>query len=262
MKKLNRLITLIKRLRHPVGGCPWDRKQNPDSIKEYLIEEAYELKSAIDQGSATGQREEAGDLLLQILLLARMHQERGHFDFGDIVDTLTEKLVSRHPHIFQNAHCADASEVRAQWEQIKKQEKNKNSILSRYPADMPALLVAKRIGEQAASIGFDWETPRRALGKVREEIREVEEALARQDTLSLGEEIGDLLFAVVNVARLLDINPESALSRANDKFRKRFSHIEKDVLCHPDRTYTLEDLENLWREAKGASGPGRKPDRE
>lgn len=253
MKNFNELIKIIKKLRNPISGCPWDKKQTPDTIKEYIIEEAYELKAAIDQKSIIAQKEEAGDLLLQIILLARMHQEENNFTIEKIIEQLINKLIKRHPHVFGDKNCSDEFQVQALWEKIKKTEKNKDSIISNYPHDMPALMVAKRIGEQASSIGFDWKKADKALLKVEEEIEELKKTIKTASIQKQQEEIGDLLFAVVNVARLLKINPEDALKSANEKFKRRFKHIEDTLVKNQDKKYTLDQLEALWTEAKKAN---------
>jgi len=252
MKEFTRLVRIMKKLRHPRRGCPWDLKQTPASLKEYILEEAHELIEAIDGGDAAEVREEMGDLLLQIVFLARMAEEKGQFSIGDVAAGIGEKLVRRHPHIFGDVRVADADEVKANWEQIKIAEKNKRSVISDYPASMPSLLLANRIASQAAGIGFDWDDAAKALDKVSEEVAELRVEMAGNRLHEAEEEVGDLLFAVANVARLLKINPEFALSRANRKFTRRFRFIETE-LRKKGRTLaaaSLEEMEELWQRAK------------
>jgi ATP diphosphatase len=247
---MNNLINLIKKLRNPVNGCPWDRKQTVDSIKGYIIEEAYELKEAIDKKSPISQQEEAGDLLLQIILLSRMNEEEGHFSFNDVVNTIINKIITRHPHIFGDKMCLNEEDVKIQWEQIKKKKKVNRSIISDYPREMPALLTAKRIGEQAASIGFDWDSPEASLAKVFEEISELKHELNQPASDKIEEELGDLLLAVANVSRKLNINPENALIKANHKFTKRFRIMEQYLEQEPHDSFTINELEAFWNRAK------------
>ena len=252
MKEFTRLVRIMKKLRHPRRGCPWDLKQTPASLKEYILEEAHELIEAIDGGDAAEVREEMGDLLLQIVFLARIAEEKGQFSIGDVAAGIGEKLVRRHPHIFGDVKVADADEVKANWEQIKIAEKNKRSVISDYPASMPSLLLANRIASQAAGVGFDWDDAAKALDKVSEEIAELRAEIAGNRRHEAEDEIGDLLFAVANVARLLTINPEFALSRANRKFTRRFRFIETELRKQGKDVAraTLQEMEELWQLAK------------
>lgn len=242
----------MKRLRNPINGCPWDRKQTGHSLKEYILEEAHELVEAIEMDSPEKQKEEMGDLLLQIVFLSRINQEQGHFDVSDVIDTISSKLIRRHPHIFGDTTVQSAEEVKQNWEKIKKKEKNKQSILSDYPAQMPALSHAKRVAEQASSVGFDWNDPMRALDKVEEEIEELKKEIRAGDKQKAMEEIGDILFAVANVSRLAHINPEFALKQTNQKFVRRFRYIERRLKEQDkDIVHTgLDEMEALWQEAK------------
>jgi MazG family protein len=265
MKEFKRLIGIMKKLRDPSDGCPWDLRQTETSLREYIIEEAYELVEAIDQSSPEHQLEELGDLLLQIVFLSRINQEKSNFDIRDVISRINRKLISRHPHIFSNIRVNSASEVKNNWEKIKKQEKKRSSIISDYPKTMPALMAAKRIAEQAASVGFDWqnESPGRtaalqALEKAEEEIRELKSAIISEtrrpqsSQQQINEETGDLLFAVANVARILDISPEFALKEANQKFKKRFRYIESRLKAEGKdiQKTSLEEMEILWQESK------------
>ncbi|MCP4220528.1 MAG: nucleoside triphosphate pyrophosphohydrolase [bacterium] len=252
MKEFNKLIKIMKRLRNPVNGCPWDRKQSGDSLKEYILEEAHELVEAIDTGSSEKQKEELGDLLLQIVFLSRINQESGFFSLRDVLDTINRKLIRRHPHIFGDTTVQSADDVKRNWEKIKKKEKKADSILSDYPSHMPALSNAKRIAEQASSVGFDWDDPLKALDKVEEEIEELKVEIPIGNKETIEEEIGDILFAVANVSRLAHINPEFALQKANRKFTRRFRFIEEQLKKqNKDISETgLDEMEDLWNEAK------------
>lgn len=252
MKEFNKLIKILKKLRSPINGCPWDRKQTVHTIKEYVLEEAYELVEAVELESPEKQKEELGDLLLQVAFLSQLNGEKNFFSIRDVLDTINRKLIRRHPHIFGDAVVHTAEEVRQNWEKIKKKEKKKKSILSDYPAQMPALAHAKRIAEQASSVGFDWNDPLKALVKVEEEIEELKAEIRAGDDEKAAEEIGDILFAVANVARLAKVNPEFALKSTNKKFVKRFRYIEerlkeqgKDI-----EKSSLEEMDELWEESK------------
>jgi MazG family protein len=257
MKEFSRLVRIMKKLRHRSRGCPWDLKQTPASLKEYVLEEAHELIEAIDSGEAAAVREELGDLLLQIVFLARMAEEEGRFTMGEVCDVISEKLVRRHPHIFASARVADADEVKANWEKIKIAEKNKQSVISDYPSSMPALLLANRIASQAAGVGFDWDDAGKALEKVSEEIAELRDEIAQGRRHEAEGEVGDLLFAVANVARLLKVNPEFALARTNREFTRRFRFIEAELKKQGKEIAgaTLEEMEKLWQRAKTSSEP-------
>jgi len=258
MESFNKLVKILKRLRNPSSGCPWDRKQTPNSLKEYVLEEAYELVEAIELASVDKQKEELGDLLLQIVFLSQLHREKGHFTIKDVIDTLNRKLIRRHPHIFGDVTVRTAEEVRRNWEKIKKTDNKKPSILSDYPARMPALAHAKRIAEQASSVGFDWDDPLKALAKVEEEIEELKKELGAGSADNAGnherveEEIGDILFAAANVARLAKVNPEFALKNTNRKFVTRFRYIEEQ-LKRQDKDINqtgLDEMEALWQQSK------------
>ncbi|MCK4760600.1 MAG: nucleoside triphosphate pyrophosphohydrolase [Candidatus Aminicenantes bacterium] len=256
MKEFNNLIKIMKQLRNPVKGCPWDRKQTPGSLKEYVLEEAYELVEAIEKKSPPQQKEELGDLLLQIVFLSRIHQEKNNFDIRDVIETISKKLINRHPHIFGTATVSSAEEVKQNWEKIKKSEKKRDSILSDYPDAMPALSTAKRLGEQASSVGFDWDNPPAALEKIEEEVEELKQELAKGSREKISEEVGDILFATANVARLAGVNPEFALRSANKKFSQRFRYIE-ERLKEQGRDIEkagLDEMEELWQQAKSEKG--------
>jgi len=252
MKEFSELVRIMKKLRHPARGCPWDREQTPQTLKEYVLEEAHELIEAIDSGQAAAIREELGDLLLQIVFLAQLAEEEEQFSIRDVITGLSEKLVRRHPHIFADVKVNGAAEVKANWEQIKIAEKNKQSVISDYPPAMPALLLAKRIAAQASGVGFDWSDAGKAFAKVDEEMEELRAEINRGRLVEAENEIGDLLFAVANVARLLKINPEFALARTNKKFTGRFRFIETELKKQGRdiRQMTLAELDALWDQAK------------
>ncbi len=266
MKEFGRLVRLMKRLRSPINGCPWDRKQTPESLSTHIIEEANELSQAIRSGSVRSQLEELGDLLLQVVFLSQIHQERGNFSLRDVILHLRSKLIRRHPHIFSNETASSAEEVKQVWERVKQNEAHHDSVISDYPVSMPALSIACRVGEQAASVGFDWtrlagisNTPDPgatasliALEKLEEEAGELRTAIGSGDRDSVTEELGDLLFSLANVARLLNIDAEAALHEANGKFKNRFRFIEsrlKSAGKSPSEV-SLDEMEALWQEAK------------
>lgn len=252
MKDFNKLLKIMKRLRNPINGCPWDRKQTPHSLREYILEEAHELVEAIDMDSSLKQKEELGDLLLQIVFLSQIHRENGRFSIKEVIRTINQKLIQRHPHIFGDITVNSADEVKQNWEKIKKKEKERKSIISDYSAQMPALSHAKRVAEQASSVGFDWENPLGALEKIEEEIEELKKELQSGCKDKLEEELGDLLFAVANVARLAHINPEFALKNTNKKFVSRFRYIEEQLHLQGKNIEEtgMAEMEALWQEAK------------
>jgi MazG family protein len=252
MKEFSELVRIMKKLRHPARGCPWDREQTPQTLKEYILEEAHELIEAIDSGQAAAIREELGDLLLQIVFLAQLAAEKEQFSIRDVITGLSEKLVRRHPHIFAEVKVNGADEVKANWEQIKIAEKDKQSVISDYPPAMPSLLLAKRIAAQASGVGFDWNDAEKAFAKVDEEMEELRAEIGSGRLPEAENEIGDLLFAVANVARLLKINPEFALARTNKKFTRRFRFIETELKKRGReiRDTPLAELDALWDQAK------------
>jgi MazG family protein len=252
MIEFDELVQIIKRLRHPVTGCPWDIKQTEESLQPYIIEESFELIEAIREKSLLGQMEECGDLLLQIIILARIQQEKNGFQIRDVLKRINRKLIERHPHVFGEVNVTGVEEVKQNWEKIKKKEKKSDSIISSYPADMPALLCAKRISEQASSVGFDWQDALRALEKVEEEVGELKEEIKKDSHPEIENELGDALFALTNVARLAKVNPELALKNANERFIKRFHYIETSLKESGKDIYqtSLPEMEALWQEAK------------
>lgn len=247
------LISVVERLRGP-GGCPWDQRQRFDDLKAYLIDEAYEVLQAIDSGDRALLCEELGDLLFQILFLAHLAQEEGAFDMRRVMEGIEEKMIRRHPHVFGSGTVSDHKEVSIQWDAIKAAEGKppRDSLLSGIPETLPALYRAYRLGGRAARVGFDWKDAQDVLFKVREELGELEEALHTGDPGAAGEELGDLLFALANLARHLGREPEGLLRWTNTKFANRFKWLEEE-LRKRGRSLTeatLEDMDDLWERAK------------
>jgi nucleoside triphosphate diphosphatase len=256
------LIDIMAALRTPGSGCPWDLEQNFATIAPYTIEEAYEVADAIARGDLGDLRDELGDLLLQVVFHARMAQEEGAFDFGDVVQAITEKLLRRHPHVFGDARGLNVGAVNELWERIKAQEKaaqagngkpaSEAGALAGVPVALPALTRALKLQEKAGKVGFDWNDPRAVLSKIREEADEIEAALDADDRDAIGHEVGDLLFAVVNLARHVKADPEAVLRSANRKFERRFASIERALaaLGRSPREATLAEMDALWDAAK------------
>jgi tetrapyrrole methylase family protein/MazG family protein len=250
-----RLVAIMARLRGE-GGCPWDREQTHESLVPYLIEESYEVKETIDHGDFEHLREELGDLLLQIVFHAQLANEAGRFDIHDVAQAICTKLIGRHPHVFGDVEVASSAEVLQNWEQIKLDEKrgreDKPSRLSGVPKHLPALLRAHRVQEKAARVGFDWEHVRDVFAKVREEINELESATVQGRPAEIKHEIGDLLFALVNLSRFLNVQSELALHDTVERFIERFRHIEKRAAEQGRQIehMTLAEMDALWNEAK------------
>ncbi|HLH05074.1 MAG TPA: nucleoside triphosphate pyrophosphohydrolase [Bryobacteraceae bacterium] len=257
-EKFEELVEIMARLRAP-GGCPWDRKQTFDTIKTYLLEEAYEVMDAIDARDWPQLAEELGDLLLQPVFFAEMAREEGLFSIGDSLTAITEKLIRRHPHVFGDAQAKTAEEVLTRWDEIKRQEKNggakAESILDGVPRALPALMEANKIGHKVAKVGFEWPNVEGVFDKLREETEELREACARGDQEHIEHEIGDLLFNVVNLARHLKVDPEQALRKMNGRFRARFGYIERKIAAGGGKVEesSLEQMEELWQEAKNSN---------
>lgn len=250
---LDPLVDVVAALRGE-GGCPWDREQTHDSLKPYLIEETYEALEALEHGDMHSLMEELGDLLLQIGLHAQIASETGLFDMNDIIQAITAKMIRRHPHVFGDVTVRDTTEVLGRWEKIKEQEKGpqQGSILDGVPRHLPALMRAMKIQKKAATVGFDWNRVEDALAKVQEEIGELEEARRTEDRERIREEIGDLLFAVVNVARFCQTEPETALTGTVEKFIGRFHYIEQAARSSHKKLedMTLAEMDQLWERAK------------
>ena len=248
------LVHIVTLLRSP-GGCPWDREQTHESIRKNFIEETYEAIEAINKGSAEMLREELGDVLLQILLHAEMEREKGVFDFEDVCNEIAQKLIIRHPHVFGDVAVSGTEDVLTNWDAIKRATKKQKtfteSILS-IPREFPALMRAQKTQEKAAKAGFDWDEVSGALDKIYEEADEVKEALASGSAAEISDELGDLLFAAVNVCRFAHTDAEEALTGATDKFTARFQLVEKYVAetGKPMKDFTLEELDAFWEQAK------------
>jgi ATP diphosphatase len=267
-RDISRVNEIMAALRTPETGCPWDLEQTFATIAPYTLEEAYEVADAIERGDVANLREELGDLLLQVVFHARMAEEQGRFDFGDVVDAITRKLIRRHPHVFGDARDLSSDEVKALWGRVKADEKRERAearraaglpaaeaatgALAGVPLALPALTRALKLQEKAGKVGFDWNDPRAVLAKLREEIDEVEAELEANDAQRVAGEVGDLLFAVANLARHLHVDPEAALRGANAKFERRFAHIESRLgeAGRAPAEATLDEMEALWREAK------------
>ncbi|MDG6882551.1 Nucleoside triphosphate pyrophosphohydrolase [Phocoenobacter uteri] len=257
MPDIQKLINITAQLRHPETGCPWDIKQNFDSILPCLLEETYEVAEAIHTKDKIALREELGDLLLQVVFLSRLAEEEGSFDFNDVLNDLIEKLVFRHPHVFGDQKANNSEEALQNWETMKaqqKQAKNHNSILDDLPFALPALTRANKLQKRCAKVGFDWDNPTDVFNKVKEEVLEVEEELNTkpQNEDKIAEELGDLLFATVNVCRHQKLDPETILRNANLKFENRFRQVEKTVLKQGKKLEecTLKELDKIWDNVK------------
>lgn len=256
---LTSFLAIVRRLRGP-GGCPWDACQTPDTLKTYVLEEVYELVEALDSCQPDKIQEELGDLLLHIVFLSEIFRESGHFSLTEVIDGIRVKMIHRHPHVFGSAQAETQEELRAIWEQAKAQEgKNQGAPrFAEFSKPRPALEQAQRLGEEAARIGFDWPDLEGALQKVEEEWQEFRQALSEPDLNAREEELGDLLFALVNVARFLRINTEGALRRTIHKFIKRFHLVERALIKQgkTPETATLEEMDAIWEAVKAGRGPG------
>jgi ATP diphosphatase len=262
-RDIGRLLEIMAALRTPKTGCPWDLEQSFATIAPYTLEEAYEVADAIARGDLSALKEELGDLLLQVVFHARMAEEQGTFNFGDVVQAITEKLIRRHPHVFGDERSQTPDEVKGLWERIKAEEKaarkkgaREDGALAGVPVALPALTRALKLQEKASRVGFDWNDPRAVLRKIREEADEVEDALngGATDTTEAAAEVGDLLFAVVNLARHLRADPETLLRQTNQKFERRFAAIETALAAKgkAPQNATLAEMDALWDEAKRA----------
>lgn len=247
---LGRVIDTLDRLR---VECPWDRKQTNESLRPNTIEEVYELADALLASDSPNIKKELGDVLLHVLFYSKIGEEKGDFDIADVADALNAKLIFRHPHIFGDVKVDDAHQVELNWEQIKLKEKGGNkTVLSGVPATLPPLIKAYRIQEKAANVGFDWESPEQVWDKVKEEINEFEGVVAELDSSEREAEMGDVLFSLVNAARLYKIHPDNALERTNKKFIARFNYVESKVKesGRNMKDLTLGELDEFWNEAK------------
>ena len=253
--KIDALLEVMARLRSPDGGCPWDLEQNFRTIAPYTIEEAYEVADAIERGDMAALKDELGDLLFQSVFHAQMAKEEGLFTFGDVAEAIAEKMRRRHPHVFGGDTVRTAEEQTAAWETQKAEEraaKGAAGLLDDVPAGLPGLTRAVKLQKRAGRVGFDWPDARSVLDKIAEETEELNEAMTSGDKDHIEEEFGDLLFVLANLSRHLDIDPESALRRANEKFIRRFKHIEKTFAARGERLAdaSLDAMEAVWDEAK------------
>lgn len=257
---IDRLLEIMARLRDPERGCPWDREQTWRSIAPHTIEEAYEIADAVERGDAVHVRDELGDLLFQVVFQSRIAEEQGLFRFDDVVDAISDKLERRHPHVFGAATIADAVEQTAAWERHKAEERKakggSEGALDGVTLGLPALSRAAKLGSRAARVGFDWPDAAGVLEKVREEVAELQDAVASGDSAHVQEELGDLLFSVAQLARHLQVDAEGALRDAGGKFERRFRRMEA-ILAGQGRTpsaATADELEALWAQAKRETG--------
>ncbi len=261
------LIDIMAALRQPETGCPWDVVQTFETIKPYTIEEAYEVADAIERADMHDLCDELGDLLLQVVFHARIAEEAGEFAFGDVVEAITKKMIRRHPHVFDRSDADTPERVKAQWDAIKQAEKRERrerragrglplesdtGHLGTVQRSFPALVEALKLQERAAKVGFDWSEPEPILDKIEEEVGELREALRHGDRKKVADELGDLIFAVVNIGRHTDTDAEMALRGTNAKFRRRFAHIETELTAAGEtlEQATLERMEELWQAAK------------
>ena len=250
-----RIVEIIDRLRAP-DGCQWDRQQKKEDVGRYLLDEAYEVIDAIDDGTPDALREELGDVLFQILFLAKMSEENGEFGISDIVDDISEKMIRRHPHVFGNTEVRDVEEIRSNWETIKGREngkeKGKVSALRSVPRSLPPLMAAHKITGSASREGFDWKDTDGVIEKIDEELRELKEAISGGGKDRIENEIGDMFLSLVNLCRFVEIDPDNALRSSLDKFTARFSFIEETLRKKgkSPRDVSLEEMDDLWNTAK------------
>lgn len=249
MKEFDRLVEIMRRVK---AECPWDIKQTHDSIRQYLIEETYEVIDAVDEKDDTSLVEELGDLQCQILFHSLLAEERGKFTLADVCNTIADKLVRRHPHVFGDTKVHGSDEVLQNWEHIKMKEGRKNSVLDGVPKELPALIKAYRIQSKAGRVGFDWDNIADVVDKISEELTEFKKSVETENKEAVEEELGDLLFSIVNLARKLEINPEDALRKTIRKFVHRFRFIEKSLKEQGGdiEDASLEEMDRLWEDAK------------
>jgi MazG family protein len=258
MTDIQKLLDIMAQLRAPDGGCPWDLEQTFETIAPYTIEEAYEVAEAIADGDMGELEQELGDLLLQVVFHARIAEEAGHFEFGDVVEAICAKMIRRHPHVFGDEPMADAKAQSLAWEEIKAQEKPSEGVLSDVPVGLPALTRAAKLGRRASRAGFDWPNVHGARAKVGEELDELDEAVRCGDRGAMEAEMGDMFFALVNMCRHLELDPEACARGANRKFQARFEQVERSVEASGRgwRSFELEELEAYWLAAKELVGKG------
>ncbi|MBN2524466.1 MAG: nucleoside triphosphate pyrophosphohydrolase [Bacteroidales bacterium] len=249
LESFRRLLDIMDELREK---CPWDREQTNGSLRNLTLEEAYELAEAITENDSEEIKKELGDLLLHIVFYAKIASEEKQFDIGDVIDSLCEKLIFRHPHVFGNVDVKnDPENVKKNWEEIKQHECTR-SVLAGVPVSLPALIKANRVQEKVRAVGFDWDVPEQIWDKVNEELNELEQEIKKGDHEEIEKEFGDLLFSVVNAARLYGIDPENALERTNRKFIKRFNYLEEHTIKKGRllKEMTLDEMNSIWEKAK------------
>jgi XTP/dITP diphosphohydrolase len=257
LEALQQLIDVVAQLRSPVGGCPWDLAQTPQTLTPYVIEEAYEVVNAIQCGEQKAIAEELGDLLLQVVLQAQIASEEHNFSLTDVAQGITEKLIRRHPHVFGNIEVKDAEEVRQNWEQIKAEEKGEtveeSQLLSRkfskYASTLPPLMAGMKISQKAAAVGFEWDNIEGVWSKFQEELGEFKQAIEQESLVEQQAELGDVLFTLIQIARWYKLDPAEGLQGTNRRFIQRFAQIE-EVIDRPISEYTLSELDVLWNQAK------------
>ena len=255
MQEFDRLVEIVKRLRAP-DGCPWDKKQTLYSLKDAIMEEAAELVDALDNKDIENIKEELGDVLLHVVFHSETASEEGLFNIEDVAKDINEKLIRRHPHVFKDEHYETAEEVKIRWDKIKEEEnKNKKmpeSVLDKVPRNLPSLLQAEKLQKKASKYGFDWDNAKQVFDKLQEELNELKEAYLEQDKEHISEELGDVIFVLSRLASHLDISADESLRKVNNKFRLRFSYIEK-ALKNENKSLdnaTIDEMEAKWQEAK------------
>ncbi len=251
-KKLSDLAKIMVDLRNVEKGCPWDKEQTHESLKPYLIEEAYEVLEAIESGEDALLKEELGDLLFQVIFHSQLAKENGRFTIENVIATVSEKMIRRHPHVFGSENAENSSDVLSRWEEIKKEEKKRDSILEGVPRSLPSLIRAKRLMDRAARVGFEWDKVEDVWKKVEEEWQEIQDAREKGDDKELKEEIGDLMIALVNLGRFLKIDADEALTSSVEKFIRRFSAIEKELKANGKDIHeaTLEEMDEIWNRVR------------
>lgn len=249
--KFEQLVQIMETLRSD-RGCPWDKEQDEKSITNYFLEEVYEAVEAISAEDTKALAEELGDVLMEVVFLAQIYKEKRKFSIDEVLDGIIQKMIRRHPHVFGPERKETSREVVDEWIRGKQEEKERESLFDRFPNSTPSLLAAFQIGLLVSHYGFDWNQPKEALQKVKEEVAELEKVIDAQDKAELSREMGDVFFSLVNVSRLLSINPEIALRQANKKFIKRFKHIEKKLREKKKELgqASLEEMDKIWEEAK------------
>jgi tetrapyrrole methylase family protein/MazG family protein len=250
-KGFDALVAIMARLRGS-DGCPWDRRQTKEDLKPFLIEETYEILEALDREDAPGLQEELGDLLFHIIFMARIAQEEGTFDISAVIQGAAEKMIRRHPHVFGSSEVSGPGEVEATWARLKAAEKPRGSLMEGLPLHLPALMRAYRLTQRASAVGFDWEHKDEVWKKLQEELDEFQDALNKGEKEGLREELGDILFTLVNLARFIGVDPEDALRRVTNKFAKRFAYIEHRLRAEGKDPLeaSLAEMDALWEESK------------